>query len=132
QHLNQELSKITEGVAFSFSPPAIPGVGAAGGFTFMLEDRAGKDPQFLSQNLEKFLAALRKRPELAAVYTTALPSVPQVYVDVDRPSVIAPGVQLADVYKTLQTFMAGFVVNYSNRFGRQGQVYVAADGRLQT
>src|SRR5258707_141527 len=43
QHLNRELSKITEGVAFSFSPPAIPGVGASGGFTFMLEDRAGKD-----------------------------------------------------------------------------------------
>ena len=76
KHLNQELSKITEGVAFSFPPPAIPGVGASGGFTFMLEDRAGKDPQFLSQNLEKFLAAARKRPELAAIYTTALPTVP--------------------------------------------------------
>ena len=132
QHLNQELSKITEGVAFSFSPPAIPGVGASGGFTFMLEDRAGKDPQFLSQNLEKFLAALRKRPELASVYTTALPSVPQVYVDVDRPRVIAQGVQLADVYKTLQTFMGGSLVNYFNRFGRQWQVYVQAEGDFRT
>jgi HAE1 family hydrophobic/amphiphilic exporter-1 len=132
QHLNQELSKITEGIAFSFSPPAIPGVGASGGFTFMLEDRAGKDPQFLSQNLEKFLGALRKRPELASVYTTALPSVPQVYVDVDRPRVIAQGVQLADVYKTLQTFMGGLLVNYFNRFGRQWQVYVQAEGDFRT
>ena len=132
QHLNRELSKITEGVAFSFSPPAIPGVGASGGFTFMLEDRAGKDPQFLSQNLDKFLAALRKRPELASVYTTALPSVPQVYVDVDRPRVIAQGVQLADVYKTLQTFMGGLLVNYFNRFGRQWQVYVQAEGDFRT
>src|SRR5438477_7686102 len=112
QHLNQELSHITEGVAFSFPPPAIPGVGTAGGFTFMLEDRAGKDPQFLSQNLEKFMAALRKRPELAAVYTTALPTVPQVYVDVDRPRVIAQGVQFADVYKTLKSFLVSFLVNY--------------------
>ena len=127
-HLNTELSKITEGVAFSFPPPAIPGVGASGGFTFMLEDRAGKDPQFLSQNLEKFLAAARKRPELAAVYTTALPTVPQVYVDVDRPRVIAQGVQLADVYKTMQAFMGGLLVNYFNRFGRQWQVYVQAEG----
>jgi hydrophobic/amphiphilic exporter-1 (mainly G- bacteria), HAE1 family len=132
QHLNRELSKITEGVAFSFPPPAIPGVGASGGFTFMLEDRAGKDPQFLSQNLDKFLAAARKRPELATVYTTALPTVPQVYVDVDRPRVIAQGVQLADVYKTLQTFMGGVLVNYFNRFGRQWQVYVQAEGDYRT
>ncbi len=132
KHLNQELSKITEGVAFSFPPPAIPGVGASGGFTFMLEDRAGKDPQFLTQNLDKFLAAARKRPELGAIYTTALPTVPQVYVDVDRPKVIAQGVQLSDVYKTLQTFMGGLLVNYFNRFGRQWQVYVQAEGDYRT
>jgi HAE1 family hydrophobic/amphiphilic exporter-1 len=132
QHLNRELSKITQGVAFSFPPPAIPGVGASGGFTFMLEDRAGKDPQFLSQNLDKFLAAARKRPELATVYTTALPTVPQVYVDVDRPRVIAQGVQLSDVYKTMQTFMGGLLVNYFNRFGRQWQVYIQAEGDYRT
>jgi hydrophobic/amphiphilic exporter-1 (mainly G- bacteria), HAE1 family len=132
QHLNQELAKITAGVAFSFPPPAIPGVGASGGFTFMLEDRAGKDPEFLSQNLDKFLAAARKRPELATVYTTALPKIPQVYVDVDRPRVIAQGVQLSDVYKTMQTFMGGLLVNYFNRFGRQWQVYVQAEGDYRT
>src|SRR5262244_2077881 len=131
-HLNRELSQITEGIGFSFPPPAIPGVGASGGFTFMLEDRAGKDPQFLTQNLAKFLAAARKRPELAGVTTTALPSVPQVFVDVDRPRVIAQGVQLSDVYKTLQTFMGGVLVNYFNRFGRQWQVYVQAEGESRT
>jgi HAE1 family hydrophobic/amphiphilic exporter-1 len=131
-HLNRELSQITEGIGFSFPPPAIPGVGASGGFTFMLEDRAGKDPQFLNENLTKFLAAARKRPELAAIYTTALPVVPQVYVDVDRAKVIAQGVQLSDVYKTLQTFMGGLLVNYFNRFGRQWQVYVQAEGDYRT
>ena len=128
RHLNQELANITEGVAFSFPPPAIPGVGTSGGFTFMLEDRAGKDPEFLSQNLDKFLAAARKRPELATVYTTALPKIPQVYVDVDRPKVITQGVQLSDVYRTMQTFMGGLLINYFNRFGRQWQVYVQAEG----
>jgi len=132
KHLNRELSKITEGIAFSFPPPAIPGVGTSGGFTFMLEDRAGKDPEFLAQNLVKFLAAARKRPELAGVTTTALPAVPQVFVDVDRPRVIAQGVQLSDVYKTLQTFMGGVLVNYFNRFGRQWQVYVQAEGDYRT
>ena len=131
-HLNKELSQITEGIAFSFPPPAIPGVGASGGFTFMLEDRAGKDPKFLSDNLTKFLAAARKRPELGSIYTTALPAVPQVYVDVDRAKVISQGVQLSDVYKTLQTFMGGLLVNYFNRFGRQWQVYVQAEGEYRT
>jgi HAE1 family hydrophobic/amphiphilic exporter-1 len=132
KHLNDELSKVPEGVAFSFPPPAIPGVGTSGGFTFMLEDRAGKDPAFLSQNLTKFLAAARKRPELGSIYTTALPSVPQVYVDVDRAKVISQGVQLSDVYKTLQTFMGGVLVNYFNNFGRQWQVYVQAEGDYRT
>jgi HAE1 family hydrophobic/amphiphilic exporter-1 len=132
KHLNQELTKITQGVAFSFPPPAIPGVGASGGFTFMLEDRAGKDPQFLNQNLAKFMAAARKRPELGSISTTALPAAPQVYVDVDRPKVIAQGVQLSDVYKTMQTFMGGVLVNYFNQFGRQWQVYVQAEGDYRT
>ena len=132
KHLNLGLTKITEGVAFSFPPPAIPGVGASGGFTFMLEDRAGKDPLFLNQNLAKFMAAARKRPELGAISTTALPAAPQVYVDVDRPRVIAQGVQLSDVYKTMQTFMGGVLVNYFNQFGRQWQVYVQAEGDYRT
>ncbi len=75
---------------------------------------------------------MRKRPELATSYTTALPSVPQVYVDVDRTKVIAQGVQFSDVYKTLQTFMGGVLVNYFNRFGRQWQVYVQAEGDYRT
>ncbi|PYX73592.1 MAG: hydrophobe/amphiphile efflux-1 family RND transporter [Acidobacteria bacterium] len=131
-HLNRELSQFTEGLGFSFPPPAIPGVGASGGFTFMLEDRAGKDPQFLSENLGKFLAAARKRPELASIYSTALPVVPQVYVDVDRAKAISQGVQLSDVYKTMQTFMGGLLVNYFNSFGRQWQVYVQAEGDFRT
>jgi len=132
KRLNQELSRITEGIAFSFPPPAIPGVGAAGGFTFMLEDRSGKDPQFLTQNMARFLAAAKKRPELGSIYTTALPTVPQVYVDVDRPRVIAQGVKLSDVYKTMQAFMGGVLINYFNRFGRQWQVYIQAEGDSRT
>src|SRR6202008_5030350 len=62
----------------------------------------------------------------------ALPTVPQVYVDVDRPRVIAQGVQLSDVYKTLQYFMGGALINYFNRFGRQWQVYIQAEGDYRT
>ena len=130
-HLNRELSKIPEGRAFAFSPPSIPGVGTAGGFTFVLEDRAGRDVAFLASNVSKFMAAAAKRPEIAGLTTTFLPSVPQIFVNVDRDKVLKQGVALADVYKTLQTFMGGAFVNYFNRFGRQWQVYVAAEGEYR-
>ena len=132
QNINRELGQIPEGIAFSFSPPAIPGVGTSGGFTFVLEDRAGNDVAFLADNLDKFLAAARKRPEIANVSTTFLPSVPQQFVDVDRDKVIKQGVAVKDVYQTLQAFMGGLFINYFNRFGRQWQVYIEAEGAYRT
>ncbi len=130
--LNAELSRLPEGIAFAFAPPAIPGIGTAGGFTFILEDRAGRDVAFLGENLRAFMEAARLRPELAGLSTTFLPAVPQVYVDVDRDKVLKQGVNLGDVYKTLQAFMGGALVNYFNRFGRQWQVYVQAEGEYRT
>jgi len=126
-HLNQQLSKLPAGIAFSFSPPAIPGVGTAGGFTFILEDRSGGTIQFLSKNLNTFLEAARKRPEIASLSTTFLPSVPQKFVEVDRDKVLKQGVNLSDVYRTVQAFMGGYFINYFNRFGRQWQVYIEAE-----
>jgi len=126
-HLAQELRKIPEGISFGFAPPAIPGVGTAGGFTFVLEDRSGRDVAFLAQNVAKFMDAARKRKELAQITTTFLPAVPQVFVHVDRDKVLKQGVSLADVYQTLQCYLGGIFVNYFNRFGRQWQVYVQAE-----
>jgi hydrophobic/amphiphilic exporter-1 (mainly G- bacteria), HAE1 family len=132
QRINKSLGGISEGIAFSFSPPAIPGVGTSGGFTFALEDRAGNDVQFLTSNLQTFMAAVRKRPEIAGISTTFLPSVPQQFVDVDRDKVIKQGVAINDVYKTIQAFMGGLFINYFNRFGRQWQVYIEAEGEYRT
>ncbi len=130
-HLAKELGKVPEGLAFSFAPPAIPGVGTAGGVTMALEDRSGQSPEFFSENLNKYLAAARKRPELASVSTTYLPAVPQDFVEVDRDKVLKQGVAIDDVYKTLQCFMGGIFVNYFNRFGRQWQVYLEAEGEYR-
>jgi len=128
QSVNRKLAGLPQGIAFSFSPPAIPGVGTSGGVTFVLEDRAGKDIEFLADNMNKFLAAARKRPELASVNTTFLPKVPQQFIDVDRDKALKQGVDIKDVYRTIQAFMGGTFVNYFNRFGRQWQVYVEAEG----
>jgi HAE1 family hydrophobic/amphiphilic exporter-1 len=130
--LNRRMGAIPQGVAFAFSPPAIPGIGTSGGVTFILEDRAGKDIEFLWANTQKFMAEAKKRPEIARVTTTFLPTVPQIFVDVDRDKVLKQGVDLNQVYRTLQAFMGGYFVNYFNRFGRQWQVYIQAEGDYRT
>lgn len=130
--LNQRLSLLPEGVAVAFSPPAIPGIGTSGGVTFLLQDRAGKDISFLWDNTRRFLEAAQRRPEIARVSTTFLPTVPQLFVDVDRDKALKQGVDLSQVYRTLQAFMGGVFVNYFNRFGRQWQVYVQAEGEYRT
>ena len=131
-HINGKLRQLPDGVSIAFSPPAIPGVGTSGGVTFMLEDRAGNDVGYLAKNVDTFMQAARKRPELASVFTTMLPSVPQVFVNVERDKVLAQGVSLSDVYKTIQSFMGGTFINYFNRFGRQWQVYIQAEGDYRT
>lgn len=128
RRLSASLSRIREGTVFSFPPAAIPGVGSFGGVSFVLEDRSGAEQAFLSGNVAKFLAAARKRPELGSVTTTYLPTVPQIYADVDREKVLRQGVSLRDVNSTMQAFMGGYLVNYFNLFGRQWQVYVGAEG----
>jgi len=131
-NINKQLAGLTEGLAFAFPPPAIPGVGTSGGFQFILEDRTGKDVAYLANNMKTFLDAARKRPELGTLIPTFLPNVPQIFVDIDRDKVLKQGIDLGQVYQTLQTFMGGFFVNYFNRFGRTWQVYIEAEGDYRT
>ena len=130
--LNYRLYPIPQGIGFVFPPPAIPGVGTSGGFTMVLEDRAGNAPSFLDDNLKAFLTEANKRPELSRVTTTALPIVPQVGVNMDVDKVLKLKVNLADAYETLQCFMGGAFVNYFNLFGLQWQTYVEAEGAYRT
>jgi multidrug efflux pump len=130
--LNRRLAGVPDAQAFGFAPPVIPGIGTSGGVTFMLEDRAGRDPEFLAENTGKFLAAARQRPEFALLFTTLLPSVPQLFAEVDRDKALKQGINLASVYQTLQAFLGGAFVNYFNRFGRVWQTYVQAEGDFRT
>ncbi len=132
QHIQQQLGGLPEGMAFSFPPPSIPGVGTSGGVTFVLEDRSGSaDPNFLAAQVAKFTAACNKRPELAGVLASFLPAVPQRYVELDRNKAEKQQVSLGDAYETMQSFLGGYLVNYFNRFGRQWQVYVQAEGEYR-
>ena len=125
-------AEIPEGVAIANMPPAIPGLGSQGGFSFWLQDRSGGDIATLDTALQQFLAAARQRPELAAVNSQFSASVPQAFVDVDRDKVLKEGIALPDVYQTLQTFLGGLYVNQFNRFGRQWRVFLQAEGQERT
>jgi len=130
--INRKLFFIPTARAFAFGPPAIPGVGASGGITFILQDRAGRPIPELSGQLDRFLEALGERPELTGISTTFQPTVPQIFVDVDRDKALLHGMDLNAVYQTLQVYMGGYFVNYFNRFGRQWAVMVQADGEFRT
>jgi hydrophobic/amphiphilic exporter-1 (mainly G- bacteria), HAE1 family len=130
-HIKEQLDGLSEAQAFAFPPPAIPGIGTSGGVSFILEDRTGKEVAFLARNTDTFIEAARKRPEIDRVNTTFIPSAPQLFAKVDREKALKQGVNLGDVYQTLQAFMGGVMVNYFNRFGRVWQVYVQADGEFR-
>ena len=131
--MQQKLAGNSQGLAFAFPPPAIPGIGTAGGVTMILQDRSGNDdPSFLTKNVYAFLGAVSKRPEIAAAIPSYLPAVPQLYAEVDRDKASQQQVDLGSIYTTMQTFMGGYLVNYFNRFGRQWQTYVEAEGDKRT
>jgi HAE1 family hydrophobic/amphiphilic exporter-1 len=133
RELNQRFAReIPEAKVMAFPPPAIPGIGNSGGVTFVLEDLAGGSVEQLAANTDKFIKALEKRPEFFGVSTTFIPDTPQYFANVDRDKVLKQGVELKDVYQTLQAFMGGAFVNYFNRFGRTWQVYLQAEGEYRT
>jgi HAE1 family hydrophobic/amphiphilic exporter-1 len=132
-NLQKQLGSDPDGIAFAFPPPAIPGIGTSGGVTMVVEDRSGSDdPMTLTKDVFGFLGALSKRPEIAVAIPSYQPAVPQLYADVDREKALQQQVDLSSIYTTMQTFMGGYLVNYFNRFGRQWQTYVEAEGTSRT
>lgn len=132
RRLNARFAReIPDANVFAFLPPAIPGLGNSSGFSLWLQDRSGGDPNYLSQNLQKFLAAARKRPELTGVNSLFTSSTPQLFADVDRDKALKQGVAVGDVYQTLQTFLGGLYLNQFNRFGRQWRVYLQSEGEAR-
>jgi HAE1 family hydrophobic/amphiphilic exporter-1 len=126
--LKKSLGSIPGAVIFPFTPPTIPGFGAAGGFNFLLQDKTGTmSVADLGKQTQVFLDAARKRPELANLFTSFNPLVPQVEVQLDRERSRALGVPINDVFNALSASMGGAYVNDFNRFGRLYRVYVQAE-----
>jgi len=125
--VNRKLSALPDAQALALLPPAIPGVGQAGGVDFFIQDRAGNTLDYLWQNAQRFLAEARKRPEIAFMNTTFTPASPQLFARVDHDRVLKLGVPIQDVYGTLQALLGGNYVNQFNRFGRVWRVFLEAE-----
>jgi len=129
KRLNGRFAReIPEANVFGFLPSAIPGLGTSNGFSLWLQDRSGGNPEYLDRNLKAFLAAARKRPELAGVTSLYNTGTPQIFAEVDRDKALKQGVAVGDVYQTLQAYLGGLYLNQFNRFGRQWRVYLQAEG----
>jgi HAE1 family hydrophobic/amphiphilic exporter-1 len=128
QTLRRSLATIPGAVIFPFTPPTIPGFGAAGGFNFLLQDKSGTmSVADLGKQTGVFLDAARKRPELANLFTSFNAQVPQVQVELDREKARVLGIPINDVFAALSAAMGGAYVNDFNRFGRLYRVYVQAE-----
>lgn len=117
---------IPEATCFAFGPPAITGIGNAAGFTMMLQDRGGKTPQYLFENVQKFMAAAKKRPEIGSIRTTFNPNVPQISLAIDEEKVTELGLSLSDVNQTIGASLGGQYVNDFNKYGRRYIVLIQA------
>ena len=120
-------TRITEGLAFAFGPPAIPGLGTGSGFTMMLQDLGGNPPQYLAEQTQKFIDAANQRPEIDGAASLYRASVPQIFMDIDKPKALKLGVSLSDINTSIGAFLGGAYVNDFNRFGRLYKIYVQAE-----
>ncbi len=120
-----ELS--TGGLAFTISPPPIPGIGASADISLMLEDRAGRGEQYLTRQTTAFIQTLQQCPEIAAVQNLMASDTPQYYLRFNRDKAITQGVNPDAAFATLQTFLGSQMLNYFNLYGYQYSVYMQAE-----
>ena len=120
-----------DGLAIAFNPPAISGLGNAGGFEVYVQSREDSDPLRLANVVNDFIAALNQEPRLAGINTFFRPTVPQLFVEVDEAKAISQGVAVADIYATLQSTMGSLYINDFNRSGRTYRVQLQAEAEYR-
>jgi hydrophobe/amphiphile efflux-1 (HAE1) family protein len=127
QSLNQQYGAIQGAFVGVFPPPSVNGLGQVGGFKLEIEDKGGVGDAALYQATQALLFKAYQTPGLAGLFSTFQINVPQLYVDVDREKAKRQGVDLGDLFETLQASLGSEYVNDFNRFGRTYQVVAQAD-----
>lgn len=130
--LNQEFGAIQDAFIAMFPPPPVQGLGTTGGFKLQIEDKNGLGYQALDEATKAFLAKAHQTPELAGIYSSFQINVPQLYADLDRVKARQLGVEVTDVFETLQIYLGSLYVNDFNAFGRTYSVRVQADANYRS
>ncbi|WP_300160769.1 multidrug efflux RND transporter permease subunit [Solidesulfovibrio sp.] len=131
RYVQARLAGLQDAVAFVMVPPAIQGLGQAGGFQMMVEDRGNLGPLALQNACYGLIDAGRTQSALTPLNVTYNSSTPQIYADIDRTQVEYKGVSLNSVFNTLSTYMGSTYINDFNKFGRVYQVRAQAESRFR-
>ncbi len=132
RRVQARLAEIPGARIFAFNPPAIPGLGNAGGFQFELQDRGGGNIQSLVGATQELINAAAERPELARPFTLFRANVPQLSLELDRTKAKVLGIPLNEIFSAVQTYLGSFYVNDFNKYGRTFKVITQADSQFRT
>jgi multidrug efflux pump len=124
-------AEVSEAVVSAFGAPPIDGLGTTGGFKLIVEDRASLGSAELKDIGDRIVAKGNKTPGLQGLFNTSGADTPWLYLDIDRTKCMAMGVQVSDVFNTLQVYLGSYYVNNFNQFGRTWQVNVQADPKFR-
>lgn len=126
-----ELSKIPMATYFCYPRPAIPDLGSSGGINFILEDIRGVEPKVFEEVLTSFITEARKQPEIGTLFSSYSANVPQLYLEIDREKVLKLGLNLSDVFNSLQAYLGSYYVNDFNKFGQVYKVMIQVEGQFR-
>ncbi|EOD77059.1 RND efflux system, inner membrane transporter CmeB [Grimontia indica] len=120
--------QLPEAIIFAMGPPAVPGMGPASGFEFVLEDTLGRSRGDLAMVMQQLMQKANEQPEIARTFSTFRANVPHFYIDIDREKAKQLGIPLSEIFTTLQGNLAGMYVNDFSLFGKNYRVTIQADG----
>ncbi len=126
-----KFAAIQDALILVIQPPPVSGIGNAGGFRMMVEDRAGRGPQALQAAAAAMMGRANQTPGLTQVFTLFETSTPQLYLDIDRAKAQLLGINVADVFSALQVYLGSAYVNDFNLFGRTFRVTAQADANYR-
>jgi len=132
QKLQQKYAGIQDAFIAIFPPPPVLGLGTIGGFKLQVEDRADQGYEALDAVMREVTAKARQAPELVGVFTSYDISVPQLFADLDRTKAMQLGIDVQDVFDTMQIYLGSLYVNDFNKFGRTYQVVAQADKEFRS
>ncbi|WP_028580289.1 efflux RND transporter permease subunit [Desulfogranum japonicum] len=125
--INKKGRQITDASVVAFNIPGIPGLGTVGGFDFRYQDYMAGDINTFLANTGAIIAAANKDPRIGMAYTTYAANYPMLQVEIDRKKVAALGVNMDELFGTLQAYLGSIYINDFNKFGKVFRVYIQAD-----